>query len=56
MLNKLHNKNKASIGQAAIRRDLIKSKSFFKAKETTDKMKDKLLEWEKLFGNDVTKD
>ena len=34
--------------------DLIKFTSFFPAKETINKMKRKLTEWEKIFANDVT--
>ena len=34
--------------------DLITLKSFCIAKETTDKMKRQLLEWEKIFASDIT--
>ena len=34
--------------------DLIKLKSFFKAKETTNKMKRQPTEWEKIFTDDAT--
>ena len=35
-------------------RNLIKLKSFSTAKETIDKMKKQLTEWEKIFANDMT--
>ena len=34
--------------------DLMKLKSFCKAKETTNKMKRQLSEWEKIFANEST--
>ena len=34
--------------------DLIKLKSFNKAKETINKMKRQLKDWEKIFANDLT--
>ena len=34
--------------------DLIKFKSFYTAKETTDKMKRHSTEWEKIFANNAT--
>ena len=34
--------------------DLIKLKIFCKAKETISKMKTQLLEWKKIFGDEVT--
>ena len=34
--------------------DLIKFKSFYKAKETINKMKRQPLEWEKIFANEAT--
>ena len=34
--------------------DLTKLKSFFTAKETTDKTKRQPTEWEKIFANDMT--
>ena len=34
--------------------DLIKPKSFYTAKATTDEMKRQLTEWEKIFANDMT--
>ena len=34
--------------------DLIKCTSFCTAKETIDKMKRQLTEWEKIFANDAT--
>ena len=34
--------------------DLIKLKSFHKAKETINKMKRQLKDWEKIFANDLT--
>ena len=34
--------------------DLIKLKSFGTAKETTDKMKRQLTEWEKIVANNMT--
>ena len=34
--------------------ELIKLKSFFTAKETTDKTKRQPTEWEKIFANDMT--
>ena len=34
--------------------DLIKLKSFFIAKETTNKMKRQTTEWEKILANDAT--
>ena len=33
--------------------DLIKCKSFYKAKETINKAKRQLTEWDKIFANDV---
>ena len=33
--------------------DLIKMKSFFTAKETINKSKRQLMEWEKIFANDI---
>ena len=34
--------------------DLIKLKSFYRAKETLNKMKRQPTEWEKIFANEVT--
>ena len=34
--------------------DLIKLKSFYTAKETVNKTKRQLTEWEKIFANDMT--
>ena len=36
------------------KRDLIKLKSFCIAKRTINKMKRELLDWKKIFANDVT--
>ena len=36
------------------KQDLIKLKTFFTAKETTDKTKRQPTEWEKTFANDMT--
>ena len=36
------------------KRDLIKHKSVYTAKETIDKMKRKFMKWEKIFANDMT--
>ena len=34
--------------------DLVKHKSFYTAKETINKMKRQLSEWEKIFANEAT--
>lgn len=36
------------------KQDRIKLKSFCAAKETTEKMKRQISEWEKMFANDMT--
>ena len=36
--------------------DLIKFKCFSTAKETIDKMKRQITEWEKIFSNDMNRD